>query len=199
MQDAFKSVVFHKTPVVLKRQLLPLCLGHVYSLMAGDSPYAEGNDDDPVMEDLAYAVAICSRTFEAGIEWANSRNRDTSMLWWGLRCRRLDFDPQNKLFEAYIHDHSRQPVRFKNKTQAGSKAKHPWPLILATELMRSVGQEMAWNMPLPLAVAHWSCLCEIKYGDRTLRNEEDDRMAREQKLYMIEQARIQEQAKVQNG
>lgn len=189
MQAVFRNAFYHKTPTVLLRQLLPLSLGHVHQLYAADSPYVCGGNK--TVNDLALAVAVCSRTWEELAAWLHTPGLLTQCKRWGRKASfRLNFFREHNRFVKYLDDYTQMPDRWQPDTKGGKPKvyQHPWTLIIATELLDKVGESRAWNMPLPLALSYWSALAELRYGDDSLKTPEDDKLREMQKKYMAEQA-----------
>uniref|UniRef100_A0A6M3LLN6 Uncharacterized protein n=1 Tax=viral metagenome TaxID=1070528 RepID=A0A6M3LLN6_9ZZZZ len=189
MQKVFQNALYHQEPTVLLRRLLPLCLGHLHQLYAAESCYVNGGAKH--LFDLVFAVGICSRTWEEGIAWLHSPTLLRSVKRWGRESSRtLNFFEEERKFAVYFDEYSQLPYRrIKEGPEAGRPYKHPWTLILATELLDKVGESRAWNMPLPLALSYWSGWQEIAHGDDTLNSEQDDRNLKMQQEYMAEQKR----------
>jgi hypothetical protein len=184
MQTVFKNAIYHREPTVLRRRLLPLCLGHVYALMAAESPYVCGGNKSIV--DLAVAVMVCSRTWEAGQEWFRAPGINRKCRAWGRTCRKLSFVAEHQRFTEYLDTYTQFPERRADPT--AKPARHPWPLLLATQLTAAVGESRAWNMPLPLAVSYWSANAELA-GDDTLVSVSDDDLLKEQIAWRAQQKR----------
>lgn len=172
MQEVFVNALYHEEPVVLRRRLLPLSLGHIYILLAVDSPYVLGGECS--LFDLAFAVGVCTRTWEAGQEWLRSPRVFKDAEKWGGKCRGMDMEAENKTFAAYMDDYTKMPERWEPKSdgKGSNSAQHPWPLIIATKLKDSVGESRAWNMCLPMALAYWSAAAELM-GDKSLVSDAD--------------------------
>lgn len=168
MQPVFKRALFHREPVVLKRQLLPLCCGHVMTLMVAENAYVTPGEI-PTLLSLALAVGICSRTHEDAEAWIKSDNLLEDTKRWGRKCRKLDFTMEGARFEQYLRDFSIFPARW-SKSRNPQPTRHPWPLLVATSIMPIVGESRAWNMPLPKAVSIWSAMDELD-GDTSLKTD----------------------------
>jgi hypothetical protein len=142
-----------------------LCCGHVFILQAAESPYFYGTEKK--LEDLVFAVNICSQTFEQA-QAAFDVDHPEEWKQWRRECRKLDFAEETIHFESYWHDHIAMPVRETSAQARGSL--HPWPLLVAVSVMKVVGESRAWNMPLPMAMSINSVLGELK-GDTSLISE----------------------------
>ena len=178
MQQVFISAIYHTEPKVLKRQLRPLSLWHVFALMGVESPYiCKGTKG---LWDLSLAVAICAGTWESDQKWFQSKTLFADFKRWGKSCRGLDYATEHQKFLEYFDHYTQFPERHTSKDM--KPARHPWPLLIVTQITPKVGESRAWNMPLPLAVSYWSSQCEID-GDDTLKSENDKAMLEEQKAY----------------
>jgi hypothetical protein len=169
MQQVFKNAFFFVEPTVLKRRLQPLCAGHVMILMSADSPFAADTGEEPTISHLAFAVGICSRTYKDADAWLHSEKLVDDVTAWGKACGDLNFLDEILIFRAYLARMSEFPLRWQ-KSKTPQPCQHPWPLLLVTAIMPLVGEDRAWGMPLPKAVAHWSALQEIQ-GDRMLKTD----------------------------
>lgn len=165
MQEVFKNAILPLEPDVLGVRLLPLSLGHVYILMAVDSPFAVGGK--PHLGNLSFAVQVCSRTFEDAQKWLHSETLIADVAKWGKSCRKMDFGAESKKFEEYIAQSTQMPERLSSSPGGGKGVKHPWPLIIAVSLFKHIGESRSWNMPMGMAVAYWSALAETQ-GDDSL-------------------------------
>jgi len=169
MQQVFKNALYHREPKVLECQLRPLCCGHLFILMAADNPYVVLSEIKPTLIHLAFAVGICSRTFDEATAWMKSEDIIDDVKAWGKRCRKNNFRLQGIIFEKYLRDFSAFPVRW-SQARNPEPTQHPWPLLIATSIMPLVGEERAWNMPLPMAASIWSASKELS-GDRNLKTD----------------------------
>lgn len=170
MQDVFKAAILPDGPDVLRVRLRPLSLAHVYILMSVDNPFAIGGS--PHLGHLAFAVQICTRTFDENQEWFRSPSLVSDVEKWAEKCRDLDFPQERDKFEAYMKASTLLPQRWKKKDKIGAAVKHPWPLVIAVAMFKHVGETRAWDMPLPLAMSYWSALGELN-GDDSLMTEQE--------------------------
>lgn len=155
MQDVFKNAILPEEPDVLGVRLLPLSLGHVYILLAVDNPFAVGGS--PHLGHLAFAVQVCSRTFEDCQKWMRSGDLVKDVSEWGKKCRDMDFKKERDIFKEYIGGSADVPERW-SKQKSPTPVKHPWPLFVSVQVMPLVGESRAWNMPVAMAMAYWSAL-----------------------------------------
>jgi hypothetical protein len=56
--------------------------------------------------------------------------------------------------------------------QALVEMKTPWPIFIAVRLIPLVGERRAWSMPLPLALAYSTALCELAGDDSWMSEDE---------------------------
>ena len=169
MQQVFKNALFHQEPTVLKRRLLPLSCYHVLVLMAADNPYVVKQVPNPTLIDLAFGVAVCSRTREQCEIWLPADGMLDGIKAWGKTCRKMDFRAEGLSFENYLADYSAFPDRW-SKTKTPTPCQHPWPLLVVVTIMPMVGESRAWNMPLPEAISLWSAYQETQ-GDSSLKTD----------------------------
>jgi len=141
-------------------------------LLAVESPYVIGGECG--IFDLAFAVGVCTRTWEDGQKWLRSPRVFRDAEQWGSKCRGMDMEAENKAFAAYLDDYTKMPERWEPKSdgKGGNSVQNPWPLLIATKLKDSIGEEKAWNMPLPMALAYWSAEAEL-LGDKSLVSDAD--------------------------
>lgn len=178
MQQVFATAIYHTEPTVLGKKLLPLSLGHVFALMAVESPYVCHGPKG--LWDLSLAVAICSHTWEGNQRWFKSGKILADFKRWGKQCRKLNFVAEHWKFKTYFDHYTQFPER--NHSEGMKPSRHPWPLMVANSLVAKVGEERAWNMPLPLAVSYWSADAEMQ-GDDSLKSDRDKAMFAEQQEY----------------
>lgn len=177
MQAFLKIAVCHREPVVLGKKLLPLCCGHMYLLHAAESPYYYGGS--PSLQDLAFAVAVCSHTFEEGISMLCNPPGDREIRAWIRSCRKALLHEEFTLFERYVAEQSSAPEHRqkieKNATETAREGcLHPWELLTVVALIPKVGESRAWNMPITLAFAYASAESE-RNGNRSFISEERER------------------------
>lgn len=169
MIRAFEAAVHLKRFTVLGRQLQPLGLGHCWCLLAADNAWLA--DRKPLIEDLVYAVTVCSGTFEEALATlSNERKATEQAAAMGKAFKAGSLESEMATFGRYVRAHIRAPERAQSGTP--HKAKHPWPILMAVRIMPLVGESRAWNMPLPMAITLWSAQLEAQ-GDDSLVSEEE--------------------------
>lgn len=169
MQQVFKNALFHEEPTVLRRRLLPLCCGHVMTLMCADNPYFVESGEKPNLMHLAFAAGVCSRTHEEGEKWITSEKLFDEVKKWGKSCRKMNYAEEGAKFQKYVIDYAKFPERWSKKKNP-DPCGHPWPLLIVVTLMPLVGESRAWNMPLTKAISLWSAYQETQ-GDDSLKKD----------------------------
>lgn len=192
MQSVFKIAIFQRPPIVLGRQLLPLSHWHEMVLMASESPYA-GDTDTANLDNLAFAVAVCSQTWEQGSAWFASPDLFKVSHKWGKGKRKADFGEAHAAFVKYLSESRVQPDHEHLIGKVSQPCQHPWPMLNAVALFEKLGESRAWNCPIALGSSYLSCMVELA-GNRTLKDEVYYARLAEQKAYMEEQ-RLKMEAK----
>jgi hypothetical protein len=132
-----------------------------------------------MLSHLAFAVQVCSRTFEGIKEWLRAPDLMKQVEAWGRRQRKTDFVKEREKFDAYLQNAIKMPRRWSKSKSGAEPVRHPWPLVIAAAIMPMVGESRAWNMPLAEAISLWSARAEVDGDDSLLSDDELSRIEAE--------------------
>lgn len=175
MLPVFINAFSAKPPIVLKKQLRPLTVGHAFLLAAGGNTFAPDSPGPRTLDDFYAAVLICSNGFRDGIAAIHSA-AGMDFTEWGRDCEGLDVAEEIRKFSDYILTYSDIPKR---RTTPDSKPyKCPWQLAVAANIVGTGpltpdATDKAMDMPLSEAFAWSAVRGEIQNGDDTLLTEAD--------------------------
>lgn len=184
MDSTFLSSVFSIPPIVLGRQLKPFCCGHAVVLTGLNSPYLIGGKISA--NELFIAVFICSKSYEEIKKLLTSGEEvylESYRQWIREELDFFSLADSDAIFQEYLIEHLKAPDRWQKKDAKHSKA--PWPLTIATGLMRELkfSEDEAWNMPMQQAFWYFAAVAEAE-GDDSLVSEKEKKLlaiARENK------------------
>jgi hypothetical protein len=177
VDETFLASVFATPPVILGKQLLPFSCAHASFLYAIESPYMIGGSLTP--DEICIAIWICSLKFEEiqcrigkDVNVVSSEFKEWVSSFLGVH----KINDANESFQQYLEQHLRAPERWKKKESKPSKS--PWPLTIATNLMRELkfSEEKAWNLSMPLALWYFAAIAEAN-GDESLITEQEKEAA----------------------
>jgi hypothetical protein len=179
--------------------LLPFSIGHMLLLRRVGSPFVPDASEAETIEPghLAMAVLICTRNFEQGCRFIDSR-------WVSLRARiwarwrrsvlvgdRLDL--RVDMFQRYINQAWSMPQRFSDSPdELGSSGSHiPIELEIATVLQWHCHLPENQIMDLPLGDALWRYNLALQQRGmiRLMTRDDDDLFARADAMAAEEQAK----------
>jgi hypothetical protein len=178
VDEKFLSSVFATPPVILGRQLKPFCCGHAVVLAGLNSPFIIGGELTVV--ELYIAVWVCSHTYEElQVKFLKDTN-SVSGEFAEFVSKSIDdcsFAATNIAFQSYLSEHLKAPDKWKRSDAKSAKA--PWPLIIATRLMKELKftEEKAWNMPMQMALWYFAAISEFNGDDSLITPLERERMA----------------------
>lgn len=189
MQEFYGNTLCNDVPVVLGKTLRPLTLAHVYTLLAAESPYVcdKPDSEKKTLFDLAFAVAVCSRTWEEIGELLANRDTREIEAWgrqWGKAWNtRIDPFIEDEKMVQYLDRYTALPERKrKHKNAPDSGSRNPWPLILVSKYKGELGESRAWNLPVSLAFAYWLADCERDGDDSLVSDAEAAGLARAREI-----------------
>jgi hypothetical protein len=117
----------------LGQALKPLCLGLLLLLEKMDNAFAVGRGD-VTLEDVVWAVAICSQDYGDGLlKWIGSGNCEKDLKSLGLHVGQFDIQKKTDIVSAYFEDGMRQPKCWTKDT--GGTPKADWKAHLFVALM----------------------------------------------------------------
>lgn len=136
--------------------------------------------------DFLLAVWVCSMPFEDGrAKLMRPQGIQGEAEEWGKGIGAFDYPAELSTFRAYLVEHTRAPARWQRADS--KKAKSPWPLVMATVLMREFGMSEtdAWNKPLQEAMWLFASVAE-QNGDDSLVSEEERERAKAAREHPVE-------------
>lgn len=167
MLDCYVNALVISPPVVLDRRLNHLNLYHVAILDALGSPYVMGGAK--TIDDLALAVWVCSRSPEEIRRGLASRKMQRQLWLMGVIHRDDDINAEGVRFRRYMDEYMRMPEWW---TSDGAPRRVPWFFGVAWAIMPKVGEDRAWSMPIPLAMAYYATEADAM-GSRSVMTEEE--------------------------
>lgn len=138
----------------LKLPLRPYALGHELLLLRIESQFVQ--EGCPDLSALVLACLICSQDFHSAEKALRSRWLKTFCLFWGWRCRKLNFGEEVLRFIAYRsaglwHPPINQIIGGERKTR---KLKAPVEFGLLHFLMHDLHLAYDAAMNFPMAIGH---------------------------------------------
>jgi hypothetical protein len=169
--DIFAQAVLTQPPVILGRQLRPLCAGHLIILEALESPFVRGGSATP--GDLVRAVWVCSKTFEEGKAALWSDDAAAECRKWGRAHRRDSYLDALAAFYEYWGAYHESPPLFVAETAKTANVPLPFVIVVRLRTDMRVSDKEAWNMPICLALCYLSTISELS-GDPNVKIQADD-------------------------
>lgn len=161
LERDFEQALIPPAVRIAGRNLRPFSLGHAMILRRFDSPFMRGRR--PRAGDLAFALDICSKTFEQGIEALHSRRSKWRWKWLGYRCLFRE-DDKMLAFIGYLTNGMRYPKCWEN---ADGKAKKSPPLQIARIInMGQIGKSESQTMNCPYHLAMWDTVTWLELTDK---------------------------------
>lgn len=149
---------------MLRLPLRTYSIGHQLLLTRIRSPFAVECDRKPTLEDLMYAVLLCSDSFEAGARIHEDVFARAKLWLWRRRIRGIDSSFEIAKFSNYVALGSLGP-RVKPSGE-GRPPGSPWILRLKNfvqfELRKTESE--AWNYPYGRAQIEFAAYWEEKGG-----------------------------------
>lgn len=159
--DMYTRACVPDTPTILGVKLRPFSLGHYFLFNRYDCGYVKSKEEDGGIIDLFLGVAICSRTYEDFLEFANDeKSFNEYMKVWGEEITRRikedkEFNFVHKMmdFQDYMRNAIVIPKFFYNKNDGKESGAH-WSVSLLNALVSECGytQSEALNAPLSKAL-----------------------------------------------
>jgi hypothetical protein len=178
VDEKFLSSVFATPPIILGRQLKPFCCGHAVVLAGLNSPFIVGGE--LTVSELYIAVWVCSQTYEDLQIKLLGKTDDISKEFKDFVSNAIEdcnYTATNIDFQKYLSEHLKAPDKWKKSDSKSARA--PWPLIIATRLMKELKftEEKAWNMPMQMALWYFAAISEFNGDDSLITPQERERIA----------------------
>jgi hypothetical protein len=167
MQTAFLKAAIPEPFVILGKRLRPFSLGHELLLQRFENGFAIGSDRMPTIDDLVFAVWICSQPYEDAIRSIQSPLMGLRLRLWGWRIGKADLMDKFDLMLSYITEACQRPEVW-SKESAGSTGREmgtpsiQFLIMSATRNGWSYRESM--DMSYPLAV--WLMSAEAERENR---------------------------------
>ena len=174
-QAIFSDAFTLRPPIILRRQLQPLSLGHAAVGDAIGLPYITG-ERTPTLEDCAAASWIFSFTFaqlrEMDIDWPSAR----SIKKWVRNCADLDLPTEMERMEKYVADYLTFPEYWEpDEPEARREGGAPWYYTIAVALMGTgIAEKDVWDLAVNYAAALYGTAAEAKGLDLMTAQDMDD-------------------------
>lgn len=146
------------------RRLLPLSLGHAFTLEAIGSPFYHGKHGTPAQ--LRTAAWICSR--HPLVVPDMSGLRCALWKWW---TRHLSLAREIAKWQTYVADHVAPPQMWSKTRKAGEEepkpSRIPSAVNTAVRLMRlGMTEQQAWATPVGMASWYEAAAYETETGNK---------------------------------
>lgn len=125
---------------VLRLELQPLTLGHVFLLAEADSVFVTGGETDDPIGALALAVFVCSQSPESARRGLNSWWAERFFRLWAWSCRRCDYQKEAKLFSKWFLEQVDGPKV--EETKEIRRMGTPWHMNILATLVGEVGVDI---------------------------------------------------------
>lgn len=160
MDSLAAEAFLNATHRVCGLQMLPLSLGHAFSLEAISSPFYHGQLGTEA--ELRLAAWICSRP---GLTLPNM-NSWACRLW---KLRRLKFQSEVARWKTYVADFCAPPQMWAKSTKAGESRSEPSripnSITTVVRLMRlGMSETQAWTTPVGAAAWYEAAYFEAECG-----------------------------------
>jgi len=152
-------------------ELLPVTLAQAYCLYAWESPLVRGGTITPA--DFAVALWTCSQKcypFESFSDAVTRGVPERKLKRLGRRYRMRRYGKDLATLREWLGWHLSVPPRFMKQSASSGQSAAPWPMIVAVQLMPMVGEDRAWTMPVPQAMAYKIALDNAQ-GDTSWKSE----------------------------
>lgn len=173
MHAVFNKAVWPTTRSVLGLELKPLSLGHVFELHKHTTLLS---DADPTLSQLTVGVFLCSMDWKESSALISRFRTRLFTLYWGFRCRHMDFQTEHNMFMSYLNE-SLEQAEWKLDPQRIRHLSSPWFMRLTALLMARLSMTLdeAKSIHLQLATALLTALEEAD-NDVELWSESDESM-----------------------
>lgn len=133
---------------VLRLDLQPLTLGHVFLLAEAESVFVTGGATDDPIGQLSLAAFICSQSPESARRGLNAWWSERFFKVWAWFCRPCDYQVEAEKFSTWFSEQVDGP-----KVEETKESRHmgtPWHMNLLATLVGEVGVDIdaAKRMPV---------------------------------------------------
>lgn len=171
MRYASATELVPQPHVVAGVRLRPFCLGHLLLLKKLGSPIIEG--DEPSIDDLCVAIAICGMTYEAGIESLSTGSFSDEVKSWQKKLHgpwyrpvTPDWDEIENRFAAYLKEGSDMPPTWTHPQTGGITISAPWECLMRVKLLKvGLSESEIMNGYLPARWYDYLTACEIEAAE----------------------------------
>lgn len=178
---------------VFRLELRPFCLGHQTTLFRINSPFVLGDSSNVTLNQLFLSVAICSMTWEQGIEFLNdAANVELQLRKVADQCKATELEEKIGFFIKYLEDGQKIPD-YQCEESSGVSVWTPWQQRMRVRLMKDLRLSESEVMNRPLARNWWDYLTlEELDGNLRICTEEEkqtisDRIAQAEALWLAQQ------------
>ena len=125
---------------VLRFDLQPLTLGHVFLLVEADSVFVTGKSTDDPIGALALAVFVCSQSPESARRGMAAWWAERFFRVWAWACRRIDYQSEAEKFSAWFAEQIDGPKT--EETTESRRMGTPWHMNIFATLVGEVGVDV---------------------------------------------------------
>lgn len=171
---AFFEAAIPEPQTLLGLRLRPFSAGHLILLHRIESPYLY-ESDKAYLDDLAFAVRICSLDWQSGCAWLDDPSRPKELSLWGraLAKTQPDWPAKHVAFQEYLADGMKVPDFAFDEDKART-IEAPFVQVVKITLMSRIGLSELEYLNRPYALSLWDFMTvKAIRGELALVNNKD--------------------------
>lgn len=150
---------------ILGRKLKPYSVGHELILQRFKNGFAIDSEMPPDLDDLAFAIWICSQSHAEALASLHSRWTPFRFRMWGWSKKGKRLDDKFHLMLEYMTQAMQRPEAWSKGDVSSKEPGTPWIQILIACLMRQ-GMSYKEALEAPYALALWFFYSEAERESR---------------------------------
>lgn len=176
MNAAFLQAAIPEPFTILGKRLHPFSLGHELILQRFENGFAVESKTLPKLDDLCFAVWICSKSYEEALRSLESRLTPMRLRFWGWRCGSAKLEEKFMLMLDYAAKAAEMPEIWLQDSHSGRQPGTPWVQTLIACASRQ-GFSYKEAMDMPYALVLWLFFGEAEKEKKVeLFNDHDRKM-----------------------